>query len=196
MGLVALTAEAYARMMRALLPPGRIWRTDADGILSLTLLAGADELERLGQRAIDLLTEADPRTTSELLPEFETDLDLVAEGTEDERRARVVALLIAQQRVRPVDFQEVLAPLLGLDAEDIPVIENSRAFAISVGDDRIIYLFHIYRDPDLPGTYDLEAAQILLDRIAHSHTKGKVIESIDFLCDDEFSLCDRDLLGA
>lgn len=193
---MGLSAAAYARMLRALLPPGRIWRVVADSHLSEVLLAAGDELERVDGRARDLLEESDPRTTDELLAEFETALGLDAEGTEDERRNRVIALLVRRQRFRPVDFQAALADLLGQEADDVVVIENSRAFAIAIANDREIYRFFIYRDPDLPGSYDLESAQEVVDRMKPSHTVGHVIESIDFLCDDEFSLCDRDILGA
>jgi hypothetical protein len=68
--------------------------------------------------------------------------------------------------------------------------------ASSMGDDREIYRFFVYRDPALPGTYDIEGAQALVDDISPSQTAGYVVESIDFLCDDPYSLCDRDLLGA
>ena len=44
--------------------------------------------------------------------------------------------------------------------------------------------------------YFLDAAQELLDDIKPTHTAGHVIESIDALYDDPFTLYDRDLLGA
>lgn len=190
-----LSAEAYSRMLRLLLPPGHLWKLSPDSVLGALMLAGGDELARIDIRATDLIREADPQQTEELISDYERELELSSDGTDDERRARIVALLIRRRRARPVDFQTVLAPLLGIDPDDVEVIENSRAFAIATGDDRVIYLFHICRDPGLPGTYDLDAAQDLVDDMAHSHTRGKMIESVDFLCDDEFSLCDRDLLG-
>lgn len=196
MGVIGLPAEAYARMMRLLLPPGVLWKQDLDSTLSATLLASADELARVAQRAADLLREGDPRQADELLPEYEADLRLAGDGTLAERQARVVSLLVRRQRFRPVDFQNVLAPLLGLDPEQVVVLENSRAFAVATGDDEAIFLFHIWRDPDLAGSYDLDAAQELVDRMRPAHTLGKVIESVAFKCDDEFSLCDRDLLGS
>jgi hypothetical protein len=201
-----VTAEAYARMLKALLPPSKVWAL-IDSLLSAIFLACADELVRVGDRVLDLLEESDPRTTLELLPDFERVLGLVAEGSLDERRARVVAQLLRRQRARPADFQQVLAPLFGQATEDVAVIERDRAFALLVGDDREIYRFFIYRDPsegaiDDPepswwgGAYDLDGAQALVDDMAHSHTQGHVIESVNMLCDDLFSLCDRDMLGA
>lgn len=187
---------AYQRMQAALLPPGKLWRLVGDSLLSALFLGAADELERFDARVGDLLAEADPRNATELLAEYERELDLDEASTTAERRARILARLIARQRYRPVDFQTALAPLLGQDADDIVVIETSNAVAESMGDVREIFRFFIYRDPTLPNDYFVDSAQDLVDAIKPSHTIGHVIESIDFLCDDEFSLCDRDLLGA
>ncbi len=190
-----MTADQYAQAMKLLLPPGPLWRLEADSVLSKVLLGTADELVRVETRALDLIRESDPRQADELLPDYERALGLDSTGTLDERRARVVARLIARQRYRPDDFRQALAPLLGQDVADVVVIETSRADAIATGDDRDIFRAHIYRDPNEPGTYDLVAAQELCDAIKPAHTEVKVIESIDFICDDPFSLCDRDLLG-
>lgn len=181
-------------MLTELLPPGRLWRLTS-GTLRQLLLGSSDELERVDGRAADMIEETDPSTATELLPEYERELALDEAATDAERRARIVSRLVARQRFRPVDFQQSLAALLALDPADVGVIEHSRAFAILVGDDREIYKFFIYRNPTLPGTYFLASAQALVDAIKPSHTLGFVIESVSFLCDDPFSLCDRDLLG-
>ncbi len=179
-------------MMTALLPPGRIWRLLGGGLLPKIILACADELARVDARAAALLEEADPTTADELLPEYESDLELEATGSKEQRRGRIVGRRVARQRVRPVDYQLALAPLLG----DVVVLERTSAMAAALGDAREIYRFFVYRDPALPGTYDVAGAQALVDKVAHSHTAGHVIESVDFLCDDPHSLCDRDLIGA
>jgi hypothetical protein len=185
-------------MMAALLPPGKVWRLIGDSILSLLFKACADELGRLDGRVLDLLDEADPTTADELLPEYERELAQPSTGTIDERRARIIARLIARQRYRPVEFQNALAPLLGQDPADVVVIERTPTFSATIGNltGDEIYRFFIYRDPTLPGAYQLDAAQALVDQIKPSHTEGYVIESINLLCDDPHSLCDRDLLGA
>jgi len=182
--------RALGRVLIHLLPPSKIWRFN--GVISGILLGSGDELERVESRALDLIREADPQQALELLPDYERMLELSSDGTLGERRARVVSLLIRRQRVRPIDYQSILAPILGVTPT---VVEHTRAFAILVGDDREIYRFFIYRNPALPGTYDLVAAQAMIDRMSLSHTKGYVIESINFLCDDPYSLCDRDILG-
>jgi len=192
----SVMGPAYARMLADLLPPGRLWRRVTGILIPKLLLASADELARVETRVVDLLNEADPTTATELLPEYERELDLEEASTIAERRARIVARTIARQRYRPIDFQTALAPLLGQDADDVVVIERSHAFAVSIEDVREIFRFFIYRDPNEPGTYYVESAQELVDQIKPSHTAGHVIESIDALYDDPFTLYDRDVLGA
>lgn len=188
------SADAYAGMLAALLPPGRLLR------LTPTLddlLAGcALELATVDARAAALVNEADPRTADELLPEHERELALTAAPTIEERRANIVARHVRRQRFKPADFRLALASLLLQDAADVVVIERTPTFCASIGDAREIFRFFIYRDPSLPGTAFLASAQALVDVMQPSHTLGTVIESINFLCDDPHSLCDRDLLGA
>jgi len=184
-------------MLAALLPPGKLWDLVAS-MLSDLFAACADELGRLDARVSDLLREAIPSTAVELLPDYESELELVpgASDTNAQRQARIVAQTIADQGFRPSDFQTALAPLLVQDASDVVVLERSAAFAASINDVREIFRFFIYRDPTLPGTADIASAQALVDKIKASHTVGTVIESVNLLCDDSHSLCDRDLLGA
>lgn len=188
-------AENYARALKALLPRGRLWRLDPDGTISRILLANGDEMARVDGRVFDVIEEADPRTTDELLPDFERVYGLAGTGTEAQRRALVVSRVVRQQRFRPEDFRQVLAPVLGLAPVDVVVIEQSHAFAVSIGDAREIFRFFIYRNPSLPGTFDLDEAQRIIDQMKPSHTLGQAISSVNFLCDDPASLCDRDRLG-
>ncbi len=177
------------------MPPGRLWDLAIGSFLTKIFLASGDELERVSGRSADLIEEADPRTTTELITDNESELALVASGTLQERRDRVVELRTRRQGFRPADLQDALAGALDLDPSNVVILESSRAFAISVSDDTVIYLFQVYRNPALPGTPDIAAAQIQLDDIAHSHTLGRIIESTSLKCDESDSLCDRDLLG-
>lgn len=189
------SAEAYADMFMSLLPPGKLWRW-AGSLLRDLLLACGDGFVRFDARVADLLNESDPTTALELLPEYERELKLDPAASTDERQARIVARLVARQRFRPVDFQQALAPLLALAPADVQVLERTRAFVTSIGDDREIFRFFVYRDPSLPGTPFIASAQALVDTIKPSHTVGTVIESTSALYDDPHSLYDRDLLGA
>jgi uncharacterized protein YmfQ (DUF2313 family) len=193
---MGVMAGPYQRMLTALLPPGRLWRLIGDSFLGALFAACADEIERLHIRATELINESVPADAVELLEEYERELDIEAASTVAERQARIVARHVARQRFRPEDFRTALAQLLGQDPDDVVVLERTAAFAESIGDVREIFRFFIYRDPDEPNVYFVDSAQDLVDDIKPSHTVGHVIESIDFICDDEFSLCDRDLLGA
>lgn len=60
-----------------------------------------------------------------------------------------------------------------------------------------VYLWFVYRNPALsPTSYDLKGAQGVLDQMKPGHTVGIAVESKSFLCDDPYSRCDRDPLGA
>lgn len=60
--------------------------------------------------------------------------------------------------------------------------------------ERIFWAF-VHRDPSEGGSYDLTGAQRICDRVKHGHTLIIVGESDCFLCDDSYSLTDRDILG-
>lgn len=189
------TATAYARQLRKLLPPGRLWRTDLSSYIMRVFLAIGDELSRISGRAIDMIAEADPRTTSELLTDFERALDLEASASESEGQARIVARITQDRGFRPEDIQETLAPLLAQDVVDVSIIERDTSDAAVIANAREIYRYFVFRDPLEPGTPDLEGAQTALTLLEHSHTKGTVIETTTLRCDEATSLTDRDPLG-
>ncbi len=71
-----MNAADYLEHLKALLPPGPAWRIEP-GDTRESLLAGlAEELARVEARALDLLEEADPRSTVEMLEEWEAALGL------------------------------------------------------------------------------------------------------------------------
>lgn len=185
----------YAGMLRALLPPGRLWRFAAASKLSELLLGTSDEFARVDARVGDMLEEIDPSTAIELLPDYERELDLVAAATTAERQANVVALLIRRQKFRPADFRAALALLLAQPADEVIVIERTLAYVAAIGDQREIFDFFVLRDPPLSGTYFLASAQDVISKMEPSHTVGTAIESVAFTYDDAHSLYDRDLLG-
>lgn len=95
------TAEQYAGALRGLVPPGRIWPESLDSHLSLLLLGVAEEFVRLEQRGHDLVDEADPRTTTEMLADWEAMAGLPDDchglgATLEARRAELVARLTSQ----------------------------------------------------------------------------------------------------
>ena len=189
-------SDAYANLVRSLFPKGRAFTRDPGSNISKVSQGSADELVRVHQRGLDLIEESDPRTCSETVSDWEVALGLTGTGTLQERRDNIVSFLLSDAGFRTQDFKDALAPVLGLQPAQVIVIETTRADAISSGDDRFIFQFFIKRDPSLPGTYNVDAAQHIVDQMAPSHTQGFVIVSDNFLTDDPDSLTDRDVLGA
>ncbi len=68
---MALSQADYLRQMQALLPPGAAWPTAAEATLTQLLSALAEEFARVDVRADELLAETDPRTTSEMMWDWE-----------------------------------------------------------------------------------------------------------------------------
>lgn len=68
---MAMTATDYLSQLQALLPRGLAWARSQSSTLALLLLAWADEFARVDSRCDDLIDQADPRTTTELLAEWE-----------------------------------------------------------------------------------------------------------------------------
>ncbi len=95
---MVVTATDYLRSLQALLPQGLAWTREDDANLTLLLLAFADEFARVDARAMALVDEADPRTTFELLADWERvaglpDSCVVVEQNIAQRRAALVARL-------------------------------------------------------------------------------------------------------
>lgn len=66
-----MPAEQYRSQLQALLPIGAAWTREPQAVLTQLLDAFAQELARVDARAAVLVDEADPRTTSELLADWE-----------------------------------------------------------------------------------------------------------------------------
>jgi uncharacterized protein YmfQ (DUF2313 family) len=97
---MAVTAEYYRAQLFQLRPPGPVWNWTVGGVLWNLALAIADGLVRLHLRIERLYLEADPRSTSELLPEWEATVGLPdgcipGGGSTEQRRAAVNARLLA-----------------------------------------------------------------------------------------------------
>ncbi len=115
------SAAQYLEQLQALLPPGAAWARDSEATLTKLLAGLAEEFARVEGRGLVLVEEADPRTTAELLGEWETAFGLpdscaVTPSTVPGRQ------LALHQRVASLDGQSVpyfvtLSALLGYEAE-------------------------------------------------------------------------------
>ncbi len=66
-----MNADAYLQQLQALLPPGAAWSRERDAVLTKVLDALAQELARVDASAESLVDEADPRSTAQLLADWE-----------------------------------------------------------------------------------------------------------------------------
>lgn len=111
-----MAVRDYVATLRALLPPGRAWNRERQSRTDDVLTAIGDELGRVDGRAGDLMREIDPRTTTELLDEWERELGLPgdcitdpAASTDEERRGAIIAQLLSTGRQDEQYFIDILA---------------------------------------------------------------------------------------
>lgn len=97
---MGLSAEDYLVQAQALLPPGPAWPREADAFITRLLEALCLEYARVDARVLGLLDEADPRTTGELLLDWERVAGLpdgcVADSGEQQTIAQRRAALVAR----------------------------------------------------------------------------------------------------
>lgn len=114
-------AAAYRDQLLMLLPPGKAFSRDPDSVIGLLAHGLADELARLDARADVLYDEADPRTTLELLPDWERVAGLpdTCTGRPDTIAERQVALAnkIASLGGQSIAYFTLLAARLGYYVE-------------------------------------------------------------------------------
>ncbi len=125
---MSASAESYQGQLLALLPTGPLWRFKPGGILRSLFLAFSDALARVHARACGLRAEADPRTTYELLPDWEAscglpDGCLPSGGSIAQRQAAVVARITAVGGCNDAYFI-ALAAQLGFTAEVVRLGPN------------------------------------------------------------------------
>jgi uncharacterized protein YmfQ (DUF2313 family) len=147
---MALGMAAFARMLKALLPRGPVWRLEPDSVITRTLQAIADELARIDARGDDLIEEADPRTTDELLEDWERALGLpspcITESqTQQERRDAVVGALNTVGG-NSVEYFIALAASLGATitiVEDHPFLIGLHGMGDEIGGDEWTFVWHV-----------------------------------------------------
>ena len=115
---MVLTAENYAEVLVGTLPHGQRLRRDRDSNVWKLMLGLGGELARVDGRAADLLREADPSRTSELLTDWERLVGLPDEcspttSTDEERREAVLERLATIGDQRPAAYVD-LALALGV----------------------------------------------------------------------------------
>jgi uncharacterized protein YmfQ (DUF2313 family) len=96
---MAELVDRYIEQLKQLLPPGSAYSRDPGAVSEAVLGAIADELVAVHNRAQDVIDESDPRTTEELITDWERVLGLPdcvdLEETLEGRRNAVVGKLVA-----------------------------------------------------------------------------------------------------
>lgn len=95
---MGLSASDYVEQLQGMLPPGPAWPQEPDALLTRMLDGLSAELARIDERSLRLIEEEDPRTTFELLSDFERAFSLspnsIIDGTPlsiDQRRANLIS---------------------------------------------------------------------------------------------------------
>lgn len=113
---MGLTADDYLQQLQELSPHGPAWPREADAVGTRILAALATELARVDARVDSLIEEADPRTATEMLDDWERLFGLPDEcldeaSTVAERRGRLVQKMVfhgGQSRQFFIDFLAAL----------------------------------------------------------------------------------------
>lgn len=113
---VVNTAQDYADVLRKLLPRGRVWTREDEGIQAAVLDALAVTSQSLDNAALGLIRDSFPATANALLPEWEQTLGLPdpcvgVPGSTQQRRQQVVARLTNSGGTTAEYFIEVAAAL-------------------------------------------------------------------------------------
>lgn len=98
---MGMSRADYLSQLQSLLPQGPAWPREPDALLTRMLDGFAEEFARIDARADQLIDEADPRTTYELLADWERVAGLpghcaalaAVDLTVEQRRAALVAKL-------------------------------------------------------------------------------------------------------
>lgn len=116
-----LLKDAYLALLQGLLPTGPAWTREPDAVMTDFLSVAAGGFADVHERAMQILEEADPRTTIEMLAEWEADHGLPdsctgGNGSIQERQATLVQKIISTGgQSRP--YFTALAAALGYDIE-------------------------------------------------------------------------------
>ncbi|HUO23111.1 MAG TPA: putative phage tail protein [Caulobacteraceae bacterium] len=178
---MALNASAYQTMLLQLLPPGLAWTRDPSSTLAQLMLALADELAALDARVDDLLLEMDPRTTTELIGDWEAMCGLpdpcagdVGDQSLAGRRTRIVAKLTELGGQSPAYLISVAAALgytvtiteFLTDASDA----NRVSFRVNAPESTIDYMTCESACDDRLETWGNEVLECAINRVKPAHT--------------------------
>lgn len=181
---MSLTADDYAASLRAqLMPPGTAWARDAASTLGQVLGAYALGLGRADAAIRRLTSEADPRTTTELLPEWEAatglpDPCVTAPLTLGERRRAVHTRVTSTGGAAPAYFEGIAADL-GYTAK-VEALQL-HVWRLNIAESTGVTLFRAgaSRAGDRLRTFGNEQVECVINRVKPAHTRALFAYGVD-----------------
>lgn len=154
----AMPAFTWRSQLARFLPSGQAWKYKEGGFLDRLIAALAEEFARADARLERLLDEADPRTTLELLADWERVAGLPdsCTGMPDsisERQAALVQKLTARGGQSIAYFTEVAARLgyaITIDEPDYFEAGDDVGYECGSEDWRHVWIVNVHYDGDLP----------------------------------------------
>lgn len=185
-------AKLYGRHLLALAPTGPAWPRDQETVLAKLLEAFGQGLAELHNRLLDLIEEADPRTTLELLADWERVCGLPdpcsgPAPTIAQRRAQVVARLTATGG-QSADYFITLARVLGFEisiTERRARFHGMRRHGTAFGAAEMQFIWEVQLPPELVqrrrhgqgfhgepfASWGAEVLRCMLGRLKPAHTR-------------------------
>lgn len=140
--------EQYQKSLISLQPKGRFWNTNLSSMLANFWLGVATEFVRIERRMSDLFNESLIKLTSELIIDHEEDFGIIGTGTNDQRKALLLAKKLSVGANHDQYFIEKAAAL-GLNIS-IELDNPSWVGIVSVGDpisgQNVIYKWIVWVD--------------------------------------------------
>lgn len=127
------TVADYTAMLQGLLPPGDAWTREPDTVLTRLLAAAAEELVRVDDEAMQLMGEALPDRTLQLLPDWERAYGLpdacsTSGETIDARRAALLLRVAGRGGQSPSYFTALAGTFTGAAC----TVEEFRPFRVGM----------------------------------------------------------------
>lgn len=151
-------ANAYARQLGMLAPPGSAVVPDPELGFGRLALGWAEEFARIDRRAHDLLDEADPRTAFEMIGDWERVLGLpdpcTAGATTLSARQVIAWRKLAYQAGQTPAFYIALAASVGFEVEihefdpDVDDHDGALTALITDGRWRFVWRVHVLTETD------------------------------------------------
>ena len=104
-----MVVSDYVSLLQNAMPVGLAWARAVGSFVTRLLTGIATEFARIDARALDIIKESDPRTTTELIDEYEAfaglpDICVTVEQTLEQRRVALCAKLLMEGGQNPEYF--------------------------------------------------------------------------------------------